>query len=81
MGKISIADAIREAWKSKRVEVIAGAADGMRLTHGYNYAQIHATFQAVLGIEIPLAEFDEIMYAADEGFTGTLADLKAGRLG
>jgi hypothetical protein len=72
MARRSIADAIRYAWKMKRIEVIAGVADGMRLEHGYNYSQVHKTFEAVLGIEIPLAEFDAIMYAADEGDTGVI---------
>ena len=68
----SLADAIRTAWQSRRVEVIASVADGMRLSHGFNYAQIHATFQQVLGVTIPLPEWDAIMYAADEGFTGVI---------
>jgi len=75
MARRSIADAIRYAWKSKRIEVIAGVADGMRLEHGYNYAQIHQSFQQVLGIQIPLAEFDAIMYAADEGDTGVIDNI------
>ena len=69
---LSIADAIRRAWESKRVEVIAGVCDGLRVEHGFNYAQIHATFQQTLGIEIPLPEWDAIMYAADDGFTGVI---------
>jgi hypothetical protein len=68
----SIADAIRESWASGRVEVIAGVADGMRLSHGYNYDQVHRTFCQVLGFEISLGEFDLIMFAADEGYTGSV---------
>lgn len=79
MTRVSIADAIRSAWKSRRIEVIAGVCDGMRLEHGYNYAQIHATFQAVLEIEIPLAEFDAIMYAADEGESGIIDSIRIRR--
>jgi len=71
----SIADAIRKAWKSRRVEVIAGVADGLRFKHGLNYAQIHQTFCRVLEVEIPLPEFDAIMYAADEGFSGVVAGI------
>ena len=72
MARVSIAAAIRTAWESRRVEVIAGVADGMRLSHGFNYAQTHAAFQEALGVTIPLAEWDAILYAADEGFTGTI---------
>jgi hypothetical protein len=72
---ISIATACRRAWKSGQVEKIAGVADGLRLNHGFDFAQIHASFCESTGKEISLAKFDEIMRLADDGYTGTLAEL------
>ena len=78
MKRVTIAVACREAWESRLVERIAGVADGMRLQHGFNYAQVHACFCESLSKEISLADFDEILRLADEGYTGTLAGLKRG---
>jgi len=75
MTVISIAEACRQAWVSGRVERIAAVADGLRFSHGLDFAQVHSTFVVSTGIEIPLADFDEIMQLADDGFTGTIAEL------
>jgi hypothetical protein len=72
----SIADACREAWASRRVETIAGVADGLRLSHGFNYAQVHQVFCESVGFDIPLADFDLIMFMADEGYTGEVQGVR-----
>jgi hypothetical protein len=77
----SISTACREAWASGKVERIAAVADGLRFQHGLDFAQIHQTFIITTGKDITLAKFDEIMRLADEGFTGTLAQLSGRRLG
>jgi len=75
MTVISIAEACRQAWVSGRVEVIAGVCDGLRLSHGFDYAQIHRCFCESLGREISLSDLDAILYAADEGYTGSVLGL------
>ena len=72
---ISIATACRRAWKSGQVEKIADVADGLRLNEGFDFAQIHAIFRESTGKDISLATFDEIMRLADDGYTGTIAEL------
>ena len=73
---ITIATACRRAWKSARVEEIADVADGLRLSHGFDFAQVHAMFCESTGKDISLATFDEIMRLVDDGYTGTLAELQ-----
>lgn len=72
----SIADAVRRAWASQKVEEIAAVADGLRLQHGYNFAQVHHMFCHVLNKQVSLADFDEIMRLADDGYSGVLANLR-----
>ena len=74
----SIATACRRAWKSGRVEKIAGVADGLRLNEGFDFAQIHAIFRESTGKDISLATFYNIIRLADCGYTGTMAELKRG---
>jgi len=73
--KTSIAEAIRRAWASQRVEVIAAVCDGLRLSHGFNYAQTHSLFEEAIGVAIPLPEFDSVLRAADDGYTGVIPTL------
>ena len=75
MTTTSFATACREAWASGRVERIAEIADALRFRQGLDFAQVHQTFEITTGVEISLATFDEIMRLADDGYTGTLAEL------
>ena len=76
--KISFATACRRAWESGRVEEIATVADGLRINYGFDSAQVHAMFCESTGKGIPLTTFDEIMRLADDGYTGTMAELQRG---
>jgi hypothetical protein len=78
MARITIADAISQAWESRRVEVIAQVCDGLRYNHGFNYHEVHSLFCKVTGREIPLPEWDAIMFLADEGYSGPLEDIGRG---
>jgi len=79
MSRISIAEAIRRAWASRRVESIAAVCDGLRLNYGFNYAQTLSSFREATGVDIPLPEFDAILRAADDGYSGILPDLNIRR--
>jgi len=61
----SITTACRRAWESGQVEEIAGVADELRLNHGFDFAQVHATFCESTGKDISLEMFDEIMRLAE----------------
>lgn len=74
--KVTVSEACRRAWESGQVERVAQVADALRLCHGCTYRAVHMTFCKAVGREIPLAEFDEYMYLADEGYTGTIDSLR-----
>jgi hypothetical protein len=74
----TVTTACREAWASGKVEKIAAVADMLRFQQGLDYEQIRQTFEITTGLDIPLAKFDAIMSAVDEGYSGTLNDLRWG---
>lgn len=76
--RVTIGEACRSAWAAGTVEKICAVADGLRLQHGFNYAQVHAVFCESIGKEIELAYFDEIMRLGDDGYTGPINQLRRG---
>jgi hypothetical protein len=72
---MTLNEQIRTVWKEGKIERIAAVVDGLRFALGMNFNEVHERFCSATGEDIPLPSFDAVMYARDEGYTGTLWDL------
>lgn len=72
---MTINERIRMVWAEGKIERIAATVDALRFVLGMDFHTIHERFCKATGTDIPLASFDAVMYARDEGYSGTLWDL------
>ena len=69
---MTIKQACRAAWQSGDPAKIGKVAMGLRIVLGFDYDQVYAAFCKSVGREIPLADFDSMMYLADKGYSGPI---------
>lgn len=79
MPTYTINDAIRKAWATADITAICHVVDALRFTCGFTYEDTLIKFQDALpDVDLTPARFDSILYARDEGYTGTLAEIRNG---